>query len=410
MQFGKSSKQYDESVRAFALTLHFYSPRAYGFVRTKFNKHLPDVSVLRSWASNCTGYGEPGINVEALRVIGKKADEMQRDGNNLFCSLAWDEMNIRRHVQWCEATNKFLGYITYGSKTKDGEIPVASQALVFLITGINSEFSIPVAHFFIKGLKTEEKANLIRAIIDRLTSVGAKVINITFDGYANNFSACEHLGASFDTTNMKPYFENRIDGTKIHVTCDPCHMIKLVRNCLGSEKVLENSSGKIEWRFLESLENYRLERNFVTHKVTKKHIQWFRNKMNVRLAVQLFSNSVANSLQYLKDHNGDEFSGSEQTIEFARIMDKWFDLSNSKNYRISSSNICKNPITQATAGTIFEFLDRTATYLKSLKVNGVNVLESRKKTGMANEFIVHQKYHNFIFFTCFFRYHFHSRI
>lgn len=146
MQFGKSSKQYDESVRAFALTLHFYSPRAYGFVRTKFNKHLPDVSVLRSWASNCTGYGEPGINVEALRVIGKKADEMQRDGNNLYCSLAWDEMNIRRHVQWCEATNKFLGYITYGSKTKDGEIPVASQAL------LNSSRAL-----FYQRLKNREK-------------------------------------------------------------------------------------------------------------------------------------------------------------------------------------------------------------------------------------------------------------
>lgn len=39
--------QYDEDVRAFALTLHFYSPRAYNYVREKFDKHLPHVATIR---------------------------------------------------------------------------------------------------------------------------------------------------------------------------------------------------------------------------------------------------------------------------------------------------------------------------------------------------------------------------
>ena len=96
-------------------------------------------------------------------------------------------MNIHKHVQWSDAKKKFLGFITYGSKKKHNGIPVAKQALVFMVTAVNGDFSFPVAHFFIDSLVGMEKAYLIKEVLRSLTNVGIKVINLTFDGFPNNY-------------------------------------------------------------------------------------------------------------------------------------------------------------------------------------------------------------------------------
>lgn len=380
MLFGKKCTQYSATVRAFAFTLHSYSPRSYGFVRSKFNNHLPDPSCIRSWVSNITEQCEPGICPEALRAIKMIADDMAQKDKKFICSLAWDEMNIKRHINWNEAKNKFVGFISYGRNDVNGELPVASQALVFLLTGINVNISIPVAHFFIKGLLAEEKAALINKIIIEITQAGGFLINVTFDGYANNFAACRILGASFKLSDLRPYFLNPIDDTKIHITCDACHMIKLVRNCLASEKRISDGTGElIEWRYFLNLENCRINDHFVTHKMTKKHTQWFRNKMNVKLAVQVLSNSVSKSMKYLAEHNFKRFQNSEATSKFSKIFNDVFDIFNSK--KPGSKNIFKNPICVASASTIFAALNETSEYIAKLELHGKNILKSGKRTG-----------------------------
>lgn len=45
---GSRKQQYTPSLRSFALTLHFYSAKAYGFVREKFNKSLPHPRSIRN--------------------------------------------------------------------------------------------------------------------------------------------------------------------------------------------------------------------------------------------------------------------------------------------------------------------------------------------------------------------------
>lgn len=394
-------------MRKFSFTLHYYSPRSF-FLREKFNKHLPDVSCIRDWASKCTEEGEPGISVEGLRQLKRIADEMNAQGKEFYCSLAWDEMNIRRHVSWNEAKNKFLGFITYGRKNEDGELPVARQALVFLVTGLNVKVSIPIAHFFIKGLKGREKQTLKNRMIAEITRVGAKVINVTFDGYENNFTACRLSGASFKWSDMRPFFPNPVDGKNVFVNVDNCHSFKLVRNCLGSEKVLIDSNGeKIEWIYFERLERCRIKNDLVTHNVTKKHIQWTRNKMCVRLAVQLFSRSVADSLSFLKNHGYAGFENCGPLIKFVRIFDKLFNIFNSKEF--ISGDIFKSPISRDTAMEIFKFLDEVLVYITSLKIGTTNILKTRKRTGITRNSpisplrIIKQKI-NFNQFCFFFRF------
>lgn len=66
----KIPRMYDPELRRFALTLHYYSPRAYNYVRGKLNKCLPHVKTLPKWYTsvNC----EPGINSESLTLIKQR--------------------------------------------------------------------------------------------------------------------------------------------------------------------------------------------------------------------------------------------------------------------------------------------------------------------------------------------------
>lgn len=157
-------------------------------------------------------------------------------------------------------------------------------------------------------------------------------------------------------------------------------MIKLVRKWLATEKTLIDDKGRnIEWKYFESLEKYRVNRNVVTHKLTKKHILWEKNKMAVNLVVELFSKSVADSIDYLRDHNCADFANSEATVEFVRIMNDLFDVFNT--IKIGSSNQFKNAINPDNYEAVFQFLDHASNYIKSIKIGNTSIFKTNKATG-----------------------------
>lgn len=149
-------------LRSFALTLHFYSPAAYNYVRKTFKKCLPHPSTIHKWYSIIDG--SPGITQESLNAIAMKVTEMKQKNLNLVCGLIMDEMSIREAVHF---NGKHLqGYINYGHKVNDSDaLPKATEVLVFLIVALNSHWKIPVAYFLINGLTAEEKANLLETCL-----------------------------------------------------------------------------------------------------------------------------------------------------------------------------------------------------------------------------------------------------
>jgi len=62
----KSKEAYSDALRSFAMTLHFYSAKAYNFVRSSFRCALPHPSTLRSWYSAVDG--KSGFTTEAFEV------------------------------------------------------------------------------------------------------------------------------------------------------------------------------------------------------------------------------------------------------------------------------------------------------------------------------------------------------
>lgn len=110
----------------------------------------------------------------------------------------------------------------------------------------------------------------------------------------------------------------------------------------------------------------------LTHKLTKRHIDFHDRKMCVRTAVQLFSNSVADSMEFLMNKGVPEFKNAGATIKFTRIFNRLFDTMNTD--RVKGGDIFKSAINEENKEQIFKFLNEAKEYILSLKV-------SRKKGG-----------------------------
>ena len=99
------ASRYETMIREFALTLYFYSPRGYRFVRKTLS--LPAPSTLRSWASKVTV--QPGFLTNVL--LGLKENTASNDRN---CIVIVDEMSIRSETIWDDNSSKFVGTVDYG--------------------------------------------------------------------------------------------------------------------------------------------------------------------------------------------------------------------------------------------------------------------------------------------------------
>lgn len=192
LQSGRKQKKYDTRIRTFALTLHFYSPKGYRYIRSVFNNNLPSVSTIRKWYSTING--KPGFSSEAFTALRCRANEANQNGEEVLVCLVYDEMAIRKQEEYDHQTDSKTGYLTYGTET--GET-LAKEALVFLVSGINSKFKIPVGYFLVAGLKANEKAALIQQVILLAGKSGIKVVGLVYDGLVTNMATGKELGAKF---------------------------------------------------------------------------------------------------------------------------------------------------------------------------------------------------------------------
>ena len=155
----KNAGAYPLELRTFAMTLKFYSAKAYKYVRKSFDLGLPHPSVISSWYNVMNG--EPGFTKEALTALKAKVLAGKRDGGQqVVCSLMLDEMSIRKHVQW--DGKKYLGFVDLGTNIDDDSLPEATEALVFMAVSVNSNWKVPCGYFLVNGLTGEEKANLTK--------------------------------------------------------------------------------------------------------------------------------------------------------------------------------------------------------------------------------------------------------
>lgn len=376
---GRQCKQYSPKLRAFAFTLHFYSPRAYKYVRSVFNNRLPSVSTIRKWTSSING--KPGFSQEALDVLKIQANEANKNGEEILACLIFDEIAIRQQEEYDQHTGEVIGRINYGTfSTYQNPNKLAKEALVFMITGVNKKFKIPVAYFLSGGIKADEKAALIQEMILRVSKTGVKIVGMTFDGLNTNLTTCRKLGADFD--NDRAFIMNPHSDSKIFIYLDASHMLKLARNIWAKHLVLyDGNNDAIEWRFIQNLEKYQRENMInIGNKINAAHIQWDRKKMSVRIAAETLSNSAADAIDFLRSKNVEGFENSQPTTKYMRFVNNSFDILNSK---VDEAIGFKRNISRETIAEYSNFIDEAIPYFCSLKFDPKKpktIIKTRSKT------------------------------
>lgn len=163
------------------------------------------------------------------------------------------------------------------------------------------------------------------------------------DGTASNISTAQCLGANIAAQDLKPYFIHPQSKEKVYIILDICHMIKLIRNSFATSINMHDICGnKIDWQYIVNLVYLQEQEGLrAATKLSRRHLEWKREKMNVKLAAQTLSTSVANALDFCAiDLKLQQFNNSESTSLFIRNMNNIFDLLNSRNL------LCKNETQQ----------------------------------------------------------------
>ncbi|KAF2879652.1 hypothetical protein ILUMI_26514 [Ignelater luminosus] len=147
--------KYSAEIRKFALTLQFYSDKAYNYVRKAFKNLPPHPSTLRKWYSVVDG--NAGFTKEPFEAIKRT-----QDGKEVIWNLVLDEMSIRQLVEW--NGKNYYGFVNLGTnctKEKSDYPPQAGNAIVIIAVALNSNWKVPLGHFLIDSLNSKERANLL---------------------------------------------------------------------------------------------------------------------------------------------------------------------------------------------------------------------------------------------------------
>ena len=136
-----------------------------------------------------------------------------------------------------------------------------------------------------------------------------------------------NLGCSFDTENFKPYFLHPSDHHEVSVFFDVYHMLKLVRNAFGDKKYLADIDGcEVKYSLISKLhELQRSTRLYMSNKLRAAYVN-YKKIMNVKLAAQSLSDSVAGALEFCHKENIPGFEDALSTASFVRTFNRLFDI------------------------------------------------------------------------------------
>lgn len=291
-----------------------------------------------------------------------------------------DEMAIRKAIEWNGSL--FTGYTDLGLGSQDDSSMLATEVLVFMVVAVNASWKLPIAYFLINGLSGFQKAELVRTALMKLHSCGVHIISVTCDGPTAHLSMIRDLGAEISAEVIRASFHHPSSAAQdVAVFLDPCHMIKLLRNCLGTLGVIRNENGEsIRWQYILELHKLQEQEGLqLANKLKKAHVQWKQSVMKVCLAVQTISASVADAIETCNvDLKLPQFKGSEATVDFLRIFDELFDRLNSRN---PLGKFKKAPISPRNYGEWRTFFEVASTYIRGLvDSNGQSLLHSRRST------------------------------
>ena len=281
--------------------------------------------------------------VEELRNLVANFSEVEK-----YCILLMDEMKIQENLVWDKHTGDLIGFVDLGDvelnyATLQKHDEIASHVLVFLVRSIVNPLKFSLANFATCNATSVQMFPLFWKAVGVLEDgVGMKVIGATADGASTNRSLFrmhfhmlrpEDINVDVDvvyrTLNIMADDEERY----LYFFSDSPHLMKTARNCLANSlagrctRSMWNDGKYLSWNDISKLFYDDIDCGlYITPKLTNDHISLTPfSVMNVKLAVQVLSNSVSKALRL---YGPPEALG---TSIYCEMFDNFFDCTNVRN-------------------------------------------------------------------------------
>lgn len=371
MKTGKTvKKKYSPELRSFALTLNFYSTKAYKYVRKTFSTCLPSLRTISKWYQTIDG--RPGFTTETFNALKSRAESSKEE---LIYTLIFDEMKIKSKVEYVPSTQRSYGFVDVGNQLESDCNNECTDALVLLVVPINGRFKVPISYFLVDKTSGAQKANLVKVALELCHENKITIKAVTFDGCPANLAMAKLLGCKLDKDQLKTNFKHPVTGANVFIYLDPVHMLKLVRNSFEKYRQFQDENGNcIRWDYLKLLQELQEKERFhLANKLRAEHIYFKTNVMKVKLASQLFSRSVSIALKFCKQElKLTEFLDVSATSKMIQLFNDLFDILDS---RVKGYGY-KRALNEDNHIEIFQKLDECKHFLLNVTTN----IENKNKT------------------------------
>lgn len=352
----KTTKEWASDEKNLALSIFYKSPSTYKFLRNSKNINLPAESSIRRWIGNSKF--KTGFNPNVFKQLKIKADTM--DEKERYCTLVFDEMKIKHFLEYSKYLDLVEGYEDLGPLGRSNKL--AGQAMVFLIRGLYASWKLPISYFFTStSVKHTDLSILLIDAIEKLLNCGFIVTAMICDQGKNNVAA---LVKDLKMTKEKPFVE--VKGQKIYSIFDVPHIFKNLRNNFKSNNFI--FKGK-ETSFKDLRDVYEIDKNSGTSrsllKITDSHMNPGPFQlMSCKLAMQLFSNSMAATIETCIMSKQLKSNTALNTLDMVKELNNLLDVMNSKS--LFDKNPFKCAISQERPQQL-EFLIKSKSWLENLK-------------------------------------------
>ena len=290
-----------------------------------------------------------------------------------------DGMAIKSQVDWDQYSQTMIGFCDLGSGRSHvlGEQPtVASEALVMMAVGLVGHWKVAFGYFLINGITAEVQQSIVEQGIRELHQCGLKVVALTMDGLMTNQAMARNMGCIMDRVNLKSSIPNpACPGEEIFIVFDACHCLKLLRGALHKYEAFKwPEAGLVKFSHLKTIVDIQEEAGLkAANKLTRRHIEFQRQKMKVKLAAQVFSRSVAKTLELGRELQIASLEDSAATQAFTEVIDGLFDILNSRSFH---GHGLKYPITVQNLDSRRSFLVSAINTLLSIQTQDCKLLIS----------------------------------
>ncbi|KAH7978671.1 hypothetical protein HPB49_006335 [Dermacentor silvarum] len=154
-------------------------------------------------------------------------------------------MSIKKACELDLSSGRLIRFVDVGNGQEPHDadnIPLATQALVFMVVGLAAPWKMPFGYFLNAGLSGEVIKNLLLEAVHCIQECGLKVTAIVCDCLMANVAMVKLLWCrvhELTFENLRTSFPNPQDEQEeIFVMFDACHALKLLRNLLGDKNIL----------------------------------------------------------------------------------------------------------------------------------------------------------------------------